>query len=420
MIHGNAILLLQTKHSVTVSHQSLYLQALRPSFCASNECAVPKRDAAASNTLWACMKVFEYLKAHANVTHVDLPHCRTMVQTELHLLCDKTKAALSSKAQAAIAEMQRVIVENFFTPEVLRSLQPRDSGGFSSRQRWKEEEEEEEARADIGKVWETKKEEVWNDETREKNRERVLQALKELGKPGELEECPATVSVLGSIAAQEVIKAVTHMYTPISQFLMFESFDSAAPEHISETLETSEARTAATRKVSAATLNRKMPKIGSKILQTAHQKARHNDLESNIGVASSSSGPLSQLYGAEVVRELQNMRVFVVGAGAIGCELLKNFALLGIGSGKGSVRGSGSKQAHTVPGKQPKRGRNRSTKKTSINRSGGKDGEDGSSLWGRAGLRDGGVIVTDMDLIERSNLNRQLLFRYVVYEIHIL
>lgn len=51
------------------------------------------------------------------------------------------------------------------------------------------------------------------------------------------------------------------------------------------------------------------------------------------------------------------MKYFVVGAGAIGCELLKNFAMMGIGS-------------------------------------------------------DGGqVTVTDMDLIEKSNLNRQFLFR---------
>lgn len=47
-----------------------------------------------------------------------------------------------------------------------------------------------------------------------------------------------------------------------------------------------------------------------------------------------------------------------VGAGAIGCELLKNFALIGLGAGEG-----------------------------------------------------GHITVTDMDSIERSNLNRQFLFR---------
>lgn len=49
---------------------------------------------------------------------------------------------------------------------------------------------------------------------------------------------------------------------------------------------------------------------------------------------------------------------FKVGAGAIGCELLKNFALIGLGAGEG-----------------------------------------------------GHITVTDMDYIEKSNLNRQFLFR---------
>jgi molybdopterin/thiamine biosynthesis adenylyltransferase len=48
----------------------------------------------------------------------------------------------------------------------------------------------------------------------------------------------------------------------------------------------------------------------------------------------------------------------MIGAGAIGCELLKNYAMLGLGTGS-----------------------------------------------------DGGIIVTDPDVIEVSNLNRQFLFR---------
>lgn len=50
-------------------------------------------------------------------------------------------------------------------------------------------------------------------------------------------------------------------------------------------------------------------------------------------------------------------RYFIVGAGAIGCELLKNFGMIGLGAGKGEL------------------------------------------------------LITDMDLIEKSNLNRQFLFR---------
>jgi len=61
--------------------------------------------------------------------------------------------------------------------------------------------------------------------------------------------------------------------------------------------------------------------------------------------------------GKEMNDKIAAQRWFVVGAGAIGCELLKNFAMMGVGHGKGML------------------------------------------------------TVTDMDTIERSNLNRQFLFR---------
>lgn len=57
----------------------------------------------------------------------------------------------------------------------------------------------------------------------------------------------------------------------------------------------------------------------------------------------------------------------MVGAGAIGCELLKNYAMLGVGTGK------------EVKGEQPKQA--------------------------------GQIVLTDPDVIEVSNLNRQFLFR---------
>lgn len=64
------------------------------------------------------------------------------------------------------------------------------------------------------------------------------------------------------------------------------------------------------------------------------------------------------VFGSEFQKKLGALRYFIVGAGAIGCELLKNFAMLGVGAGK-----------------------------------------------------TGEIIITDMDLIEKSNLNRQFLFR---------
>lgn len=41
--------------------------------------------------------------------------------------------------------------------------------------------------------------------------------------------------------------------------------------------------------------------------------------------------PLSSLLGTELVNKLRKLRLFMVGCGAIGCELLKNFAMLNIG-----------------------------------------------------------------------------------------
>jgi len=72
------------------------------------------------------------------------------------------------------------------------------------------------------------------------------------------------------------------------------------------------------------------------------------------------------VVGEQVVGKLARMNVFMVGAGAIGCELLKNYAMLGIGSAK-------------------------------------KDSKSGSKA--------GSIVLTDPDVIEVSNLNRQFLFR---------
>ncbi|KAK6318856.1 hypothetical protein J4Q44_G00100670 [Coregonus suidteri] len=60
------------------------------------------------------------------------------------------------------------------------------------------------------------------------------------------------------------------------------------------------------------------------------------------------------VFGSGFQERLGEQKYFLVGAGAIGCELLKNFALIGLGAGEG-----------------------------------------------------GHITVTDMDSIERSNLNRQ-------------
>jgi molybdopterin/thiamine biosynthesis adenylyltransferase len=67
-----------------------------------------------------------------------------------------------------------------------------------------------------------------------------------------------------------------------------------------------------------------------------------------------------------MIDKLAHTRLFMVGAGAIGCELLKNYAMLGIGVGKPNPK-------KKIPG--------------------------------------GTIVLTDPDVIETSNLSRQFLFR---------
>jgi hypothetical protein len=106
--------------------------------------------------------------------------------------------------------------------------------------------------------------------------------------------CAVSSSIVGAIAAQELIKSVTHLYLPISQFLMIESLDA----------------------------------VSSSWTATCEQKAVHDEGKDD---ASSRRDDYAIIYDSAVMDELSSLKVFVVGSGAIGCELLKNFALLGIG-----------------------------------------------------------------------------------------
>lgn len=127
---------------------------------------------------------------------------------------------------------------------------------------------------------------------------------------GEL--CPVN-AVIGGTIAQEVLKACSGKFTPIKQYLYFDAIECLPENDLTED---------------------DCKPIGSRY-------------DKQIAV-----------FGKEFQEKLGNLRYFIVGAGAIGCEHLKNFAMAGIG--------------------------------------GGEKGE---------------VIITDMDLIEKSNLNRQFLFR---------
>ncbi|XP_067854572.1 ubiquitin-like modifier-activating enzyme 1 [Heptranchias perlo] len=122
---------------------------------------------------------------------------------------------------------------------------------------------------------------------------------------------------IGGIAAQEVMKACTGKFMPLNQWMYFDALECLAEEN-EEAFLTEE---------------------------TCQPKDCRYD------------GQIA-IFGADFQEKLKTQKYFLVGAGAIGCELLKNFAMIGLGAGEG-----------------------------------------------------GSITVTDMDTIERSNLNRQFLFR---------
>ena len=124
------------------------------------------------------------------------------------------------------------------------------------------------------------------------------------------------VAVIGAFVAQEVLKACSGKFHPLHQYLYFDSLESLPTD--------------------AATLLTES--------ECAPQGCRYD-------------GQIA-VFGKTFQQKIQNNRQFLVGSGAIGCEMLKNWAMMGVGTGE---RGS--------------------------------------------------ITVTDLDTIEKSNLNRQFLFR---------
>jgi ubiquitin-activating enzyme E1 len=137
--------------------------------------------------------------------------------------------------------------------------------------------------------------------------------LKELSYQAQGDLSPMA-AFFGGIIAQEILKAVSGKFSPIQQWLYFDSLESI-PTSVKRSPETCRP-------------------IGSRY-----------------------DGQIAVL-GTEFQEKIANLKQFLVGAGAIGCEMLKNWAMMGLGTGP-----------------------------------------------------NGRIWVTDMDSIEKSNLNRQFLFR---------
>jgi ubiquitin-activating enzyme E1 len=120
----------------------------------------------------------------------------------------------------------------------------------------------------------------------------------------------------GGIAAQEVMKACSGKFTPCLQWMYFDAEEA-------------------------------LPGNGVEPLPAAETAPRGSRYDAQACV-----------LGWKTQEQLGRLKYMLVGAGAIGCEMVKNWAMMGLGAGEG-----------------------------------------------------GKVVVTDPDTIEKSNLNRQFLFR---------
>lgn len=121
-------------------------------------------------------------------------------------------------------------------------------------------------------------------------------------------------AVIGGFVAQEVLKACSGKFHPLFQYLYFDSLESL-PEN-------------------------------TKLEEESVFQPKNCRYDAQL-----------QVFGDNFQKKIGSTKAFLVGAGAIGCEMLKNWALMGVGA------------------------------------------------------RNGKIYVTDMDSIEKSNLNRQFFFR---------
>lgn len=136
---------------------------------------------------------------------------------------------------------------------------------------------------------------------------------------------PGVDAIIGSIGAQEVLKAVSDKFTPNKQFLHFEALN---------------------------------------ILPDDYQQQRLTNPDNFKPMKSRYDGQIV-IFGREYVKKMHEKNIFIVGSGAIGCEHIKNFCMMGLGLADDKDRDTKS----------------------------------------------GSIVLTDMDHIENSNLNRQFLFR---------
>ena len=173
---------------------------------------------------------------------------------------------------------------------------------------------------------------AWNQEDSAKFTQVVESTIKKVGSDVEFNEetkklaqlfaltCSGVfgplAAFIGGFVAQEAVKALTNKFKPINQFFYSDCTEIIPPQLLD----------------------------AEKPIQLVQKGDRYDGLRICVG--------------DDLFSKLSQIKIFMVGVGAIGCELLKNFAMIGLGSAS-----------------------------------------------------NGEITITDPDVIETSNLNRQFLFR---------
>ena len=136
----------------------------------------------------------------------------------------------------------------------------------------------------------------------------------------------AVDAIIGAIGAQEVIKVISNKFTPIKQFLHFEALNILPPSYVNQ-------------------------RLGKLKIKSAVSKDNNGK---NWEPRGDRYDGQTVIFGRDYDWLIRSHNIFIVGAGAIGSEHIKNFTMMGINT----------------------------------------------------------ITITDMDRIENSNLSRQFLFRH--------
>ena len=169
-------------------------------------------------------------------------------------------------------------------------------------------------------------------------------------------ELSPLVAYVGGVVAQEVLKALTAKFMPIRQWSFVNAVE-VIPESLSPETYASELAAAVESKVTAA-LGKVTDDLAKVLGKVTDDIAKVLAMDGATPYGRSRGALNSVCLGPSLYEKVRAAHVFMVGSGAIGCELLKNYAMLGVGT-----------------------------------------------------RQEGRITMTDPDCIENSNLSRQFLFR---------